>query len=109
MTDAANPNALTVTKPVSVWKREIQITSLKALFKSIGKMAIKGTALDAGGVGEAGLDTLDAAGLQNKPGEIAWLLIFRALASAITKLTPGIPNLNWKWKNLWLLFLMKTF
>lgn len=80
------PNELKVTKPVSVWNRDIKI-SPKELLKGIGKMAIKGVSLDWSAVGESALDTLDAAGLQKEPGEIAWLLIYRSLISAISRLT----------------------
>ena len=85
-------NELGVTKPVSVWNREIKI-SPKELLHGIGKMAIKGASLDWSGVGESALDTLDAAGLQKEPGEIAWLLMYRSLISAISRLVHTYSDL----------------
>ena len=85
-------NELKVTKPVSVWNRDIKI-SPKELLRGIGKIAIKGASLDLSGVGESALDTLDAAGLQKEPGEIAWLLIYRSLISAISRLTHNYLDL----------------
>ena len=80
------PNELRVTKPISAWNRDIKIPP-KTLFRNIGKMALKGATLNWSGLGESALDTFDAAGLQKQPGEIAWLLIYRAFISAISKLT----------------------
>jgi uncharacterized protein YjbI with pentapeptide repeats len=85
-------NELKVTKPVSVWNRNIKI-SPKELLRGIGKMAIKGASLDWSGVGDSALDTLDATGLQKEPGEIAWLLIYRSLISAISRLTHNYLDL----------------
>lgn len=85
-------NELKVTKPISVWNRDINISS-KDLLSGIGKIAIKGVSLDWSGAGETALDTFNAAGLQKEPGEIAWLLIYRSLISAISSLTKNYRDL----------------
>ncbi|HOW54123.1 MAG TPA: pentapeptide repeat-containing protein [Syntrophorhabdaceae bacterium] len=79
------PNTLKASKPVSVWNRNVQITS-KDLFRAIGKVTIKGISLNFEGIAETALDTLKEAGLQSTAKEIVWLLISRSLNSAISKL-----------------------
>lgn len=79
-------NDLILKKPVSMWNKPIEISPCN-LFKAIGKFAIKGATLDWAGAGESALDTLDSAGLRETPSESAWLLIFRSVISAISKLT----------------------
>jgi hypothetical protein len=78
-------NNLTISKPVAVLNREIKAEPGK-LIKGIGKMLLKGASLDWSGVGEAALDTVDAAGLREKPEELAYLLIYRSLTAALFEL-----------------------
>jgi hypothetical protein len=78
-------NELTISKPVAVLNREIKAEPGK-LIKGIGKMLLKGASLDWSGVGEAALDTVDAAGLREKPEELAYLLIYRSLTAALFEL-----------------------
>lgn len=78
-------NELTASKPVAVLNREIKAEPGK-LIKGIGKMLLKGASLDWSGVGEAALDTVDAAGLREKPEELAYLLIYRSLTAALFEL-----------------------
>jgi hypothetical protein len=85
-------NELKVTKPVSVWNREIDI-STKDLLKGVAKAVLKASSLDFAGAGEAVVDTIDTSGFKNKPGELAWLLIHRALISAIANLTHNYSDL----------------
>ncbi|WP_420209124.1 pentapeptide repeat-containing protein [Candidatus Electronema sp. JC] len=85
-------NELTVSKPVSVWNKSISLEPKKFLF-GIGKAALKGASLDFGGVAEVALDTVDAAGLREKPEELAWLLIYRALTAALSELVKNYSDL----------------
>lgn len=78
-------NGLNISKPVALWNREIKAEPRKLLL-GIGKMVIEGAMLDWSDFGGAALDTLDAAGLGKKPGELAWLLIYRALTAALFEL-----------------------
>ena len=87
-----NSNELTARQPVSVWNKSISLEPRK-LLQGIGKAAIKGASLDWSGVGEAALDTVDAAGLQKQPEELAWLLIFRSLTAALTELVKNYADL----------------
>ena len=49
--------------------------------------------LDLSDFGSAALDTLDAAGLRKNPGELAWLLIYRALSAALAELVKNYVDL----------------
>jgi len=84
--EAIDLNQLTITQPISMWNKDINFSSPKKLLQGIGKMAIKVASADLGGVGEAAIDTIDSLGLKIKPGEVAWLLIYRSLFSAISNL-----------------------
>ena len=85
-------NGLNISKPVSVWNREIKAEPRKLLL-GIGKMAVEGAMLDWSDFGGAALDTLDAAGLGKKPGELAWLLIYRSLTAAFVELVKNYRDL----------------
>ncbi|MCW5206785.1 NACHT domain-containing protein [Desulfobulbus sp. F5] len=87
-----NSNELIVTKPVALWNREIKAEPSK-LLQGIGKMLLKGASLDWSGVAEVALDTIDAAGLRDKPNELAYLLIFRSLAAAFAELVKNNRDL----------------
>jgi len=83
---------LNVYKPVSIWNKEIKIAP-KELFTNIGKMVIKGASMNFEGISETLLDTFNAAGLKDKPGEVAWLLIYRALMGAIQTIVENHKDL----------------
>ena len=87
MSDAAGPgpNELNITKPVSVWKKEIELDG-RSVLTGLGKMGLKGASLDWSGVGEAAFDILGSSGLAKAPGEVGFLLVYRSFISAITKL-----------------------
>jgi hypothetical protein len=85
-------NGLNISKPVSVWNRAIKAEPRKLLL-GIGKMVMEGAMLDWSDFGGAALDTLDAAGLRKKPGELAWLLIYRALSAALADLVKNYVDL----------------
>jgi hypothetical protein len=84
MTDISD-NGLNISRPVAIWNREIKAEPRKLLL-GIGKMLVEGAMLDLSDAASAALDTLDAAGLAKKPGELAWLLIYRALTAALFEL-----------------------
>ncbi|WP_417915106.1 pentapeptide repeat-containing protein [Candidatus Electronema sp. JM] len=81
-----------ITKPVSVWNKSISLEPRKFL-QGVVKAALKGVSLDFGGVAEAALDTVDAAGLRDKPNELAWLLISRSLEAALFELVKNYADL----------------
>jgi len=85
-------NGLNISKPVALWNREIKAEPRKLLL-GIGKMVVEGAMLDWSDFGGAALDTLDAAGLGKKPGELAWLLIYRALTAAFAELVKNYGDL----------------
>ena len=87
-----NSNELIVSKPVSVWNKSISLEPKKFL-QGIGKAALKGVSLDWSGVAETALDTIDAAGLREKPNELAYLLIFRSLTAALSELVKNYADL----------------
>lgn len=90
--ETPNPIALKLSQPVSVWNKSISFEPRKFL-QGIGKAVIKGVALDVGGVGEAALESVDAAGLREKPEELAWLLISRSLTAALAELVKNYVDL----------------
>ena len=85
-------NGLNISKPVALWNREIKAEPRKLLL-GIGKMVCEGAMQDWSDFGSAALDTLDAAGLRKKPGELAWLLIYRALSAALAELVKNYVDL----------------
>ncbi|WP_446008445.1 NACHT domain-containing protein [Candidatus Electrothrix sp.] len=91
MTDISD-NGLNISRPVAVWNREIKAEPRKLLL-GIGKMVVEGVFKDWSDFGGAALDTLDALGLAKKPGELAWLLIYRALMTALTELVKNYQDL----------------
>ena len=83
---------LPVKKPVSLWNKPLQ-ANFKDLFKSLGKAAISSTVGNWAGLGEGLVDTTAAVGLQEEPGEIAWLLIYRSLGQAMSDLAESNQDL----------------
>lgn len=75
-----------VTKPVSVWSREIQVSSFSDLFASLGKAAINGATGQWSNLGGDAVDAASKMGLTLDPGQRAWLLIYRALGRAVSQL-----------------------
>ena len=74
--------SLQVSKPVSVWNREVQIDP-KPFFINICKMIKSGLSMDFGGLADNALDTIENLGLKPKPEQLAWLLIHRSMLRAI--------------------------
>ena len=83
---------LNISRPVSVWNREIKAEPRKLLL-GIGKILVEGVMLDLSDAASAALDTLDAAGLSKKPEELAWQLISRALFTALFDLVKEYHDL----------------
>ncbi|HLP88258.1 MAG TPA: pentapeptide repeat-containing protein [Nostocaceae cyanobacterium] len=80
-----NQSSLSISKPVKSWKKPLK-ADFKALFQVLGKCAVDGV---TGNWGEAVKDVLEvttAVGLETTSEEIAWLLIYRSLTSAIFSL-----------------------
>jgi len=87
-----NVNELIVTKPVAVWNKSISLEPRK-FFVSLGKMAVEGACQDWSDFGSAAVDALDALGLRDKPNELAYLLISRALFAAFAELVKEYHDL----------------
>ncbi|WPD24762.1 MAG: pentapeptide repeat-containing protein [Candidatus Electrothrix scaldis] len=85
-------NGLNISRPVSVWNKDISLEPRKFL-QGIGKMVIEGVCQDWSDLGSAAVDTLDALGLARKPGDLAWLLIYRSLAAALFDLVKNSSDL----------------
>jgi hypothetical protein len=80
-----------VEKPVSVWKRPLTLDFGKFM-KSLTDAAISGVTQDWGAAAKAGNDGLAAVGLSKESGQVAWLLIFRALTQSALKLPAEVPR-----------------
>jgi uncharacterized protein YjbI with pentapeptide repeats len=76
---------LPVSKPVSVWNRPLK-ANFKDLFKALGKGVIDGAIGKWDGVASDVVEASVAVGLAAEPGQTAWLLIYRSLDRAITRL-----------------------
>jgi uncharacterized protein YjbI with pentapeptide repeats len=79
------PSGTAVEKPITSWNKSLKV-DFKEMFKALGKMALSGATTDFKGVVAGGLDTLASFGLESKPEEVAWLLIFRSLENAVSDL-----------------------
>ncbi len=77
-----NQYGLEITNPIKIWNKHIQIKP-KDIFVRIGKMVISGLSFNWGGIADNAIETLSVAGLKDKPGEVAWVLIFQSLIQAI--------------------------
>ena len=83
---------LTVRKPVSIWKRPIEL-KFGLLVQSLGKGAISAAFLNLEEVGHSGVEFLESLGLQgNKPEEIAWLLLYKSLLKAMSELVREVQR-----------------
>ncbi|MBK6959182.1 MAG: pentapeptide repeat-containing protein [Nitrosomonas sp.] len=76
---------LIIKHPVSVWNKNINLR-FKDLFTNLGKMAISSVVLDWKGVAENAIDLLKAAGLQDKPEQLVWVLIYQSLVRTLIDL-----------------------
>ena len=78
-------SGINVNPPVSVWRKEVKAKP-KELFTALAKAAINGAFLKWDSLAESGLEVLTALGLEAQPGEVAGLLISRALLGAMETL-----------------------
>ncbi|XOF32172.1 MAG: NACHT domain-containing protein [Candidatus Electrothrix sp. YB6] len=83
---------LNISQPVALRNRAIKAEPRKLLL-GIGKMLVEGAMLDFSDAASAALETLDAVGLRKNPGELAWLLIYRALSAALVELVKNYVDL----------------
>ena len=79
---------LSVTKPISAWKKPIQV-DVKASFVALSKAASAGF---TGDLDVIVADLISAVGLETKPEELAWLLVHRALTKAMFDLASEKRN-----------------
>ncbi len=87
-----NQGELSVSKPVKVWNKNIQV-NFKDLFWSLGKGALGGFSGNLLVAETSLMDALKALGLQNEPGQVAWLLIYSSLKRAIFALVQSNEDL----------------
>lgn len=76
---------LSIAKPVSAWNKPIKIEP-KSFFLKLGKAAVKGYKGDFEDAGENLTEALFEAKLNDKAGQVAWVLIYRALTKAVADL-----------------------
>ena len=88
----SNQSDLPVQKPVSVWKRPIQLKFGK-LVQAVGKGAIATLFGNQVGVARSAAEGLASLGLQgDRPEEIAWLLLYRSLLKAMSDLVREVQR-----------------
>jgi uncharacterized protein YjbI with pentapeptide repeats len=78
-------NNLKITKPISVWNKPLKIEPKKFLL-SLAKALAKGTQGEFEDATETFADALVDLTPEDKAGQLAWLLIYRALTSALADL-----------------------
>jgi len=83
---------LPVTKPVSAWNKPLK-ADFKALFKALSKAAVHGATANWANLATDAADALSAVGFQKNPGQLAWLLLRRAIAQAAFELAEENANL----------------
>jgi len=76
---------LAIKKPVAVWNKPLK-ANFKDLFKALGKGVVNGVTGNWTGLAGDVLDAGVAVGLDNNPGQVAWLLIYRSLNRALANL-----------------------
>jgi hypothetical protein len=74
-----------VKQPVSVWNRPLQADG-KGIFKALGKGVAHLASGQWAALGADAVDGLTAVGLEQDAGELAWLLLRRALLAAMVEL-----------------------
>ena len=87
-----NQTGLQVSQPIAVWNRPLK-ANFKDLFKALGKSVIDAAIGQWAGLGKDIVDASAAIGLSNNPGQTAWLLIYRSLASAMENLVEDSKDL----------------
>ena len=85
-------SGLQISQPIAVWNRSLEV-NFKELFKTLGKGFIDASMGQWSGFGKSILDASAAIGLANSPGQIAWLLIYRALSRAMANLAEDSKEL----------------
>ena len=86
-----NPE-LALTRPISIWQKPIK-ADFKELFKALGKGILDGAFQNWNNVGLDLADATAALGVETQPEEIAWLLIYKSLVTAIKALIYESQNL----------------
>ena len=79
-------NGLSVSKPVSAWNRPLK-TSFKDIFKRVGKACVDGCTGNWQGVAKEIIGAASSTIADETPEQMAWKLIYEALAEAIYNLT----------------------
>jgi hypothetical protein len=74
-----------VTQPVWIGNKPLK-AEFKGLFASLTKVAVGGVSHDWGKVAEGVAGALSSIGLEDKPEELAWVLLRRAMANAVVEL-----------------------
>ncbi|MDI1447792.1 pentapeptide repeat-containing protein [Polyangium sp. 6x1] len=77
--------SVALTKPISIWNKPLSL-NIKELFKALGRGVAGGVTQNWSEVGLAGADAAVSLGLETKPEELAWELVFRSLVQAMREL-----------------------
>lgn len=88
----SNIHGLSLTQPVSVWNRPLSIEA-KGFFLNLAKAAVNGVKLELDDAFENLMDALHASGVGDQAGQVAWVLIYRALMRATTDLVTDARDL----------------
>ena len=87
-----NTYGLSLTHPVSVWNRPLSIEP-KGFFLNLAKAAVNGAKLELDDAFENLMDALQASGVGDQAGQVAWVLIYRALMQATADLVTDAADL----------------
>ncbi len=87
-----NAYGLSLTQPVSVWNRPLSIEP-KSFFLNLAKAAVNGVKLELDDAFENLMDAFQASGVGDQAGQVAWVLIYRALTRATADLVTDARDL----------------
>jgi NACHT N-terminal Helical domain 3 len=78
----SSSHGLSIKKPISLWNTPLK-ADFKELFKGLSKIVIMGIAGNWAEATQGTAEALSAVGFEHEPGQVAWLLIRRALTKAV--------------------------
>ena len=88
----SHSNGLGISQPVSIWNKPLDIEP-KGFFLNLAKAAVNGFKMEFDDAFENLLDVVHASDLEDKAGQVAWVLIYRALMRSIAHLVEDSADL----------------
>ncbi|KST69814.1 pentapeptide repeat-containing protein [Mastigocoleus testarum] len=90
---------ISIKKPDKFWNKSLKIEDPRNLFSSVGKAALNGLLGNLDSAAENLVEASAELGIAKTPGEIAWLLIYNSLTTAMVALVKSNQDLQIKIDN----------